>query len=149
MAGQFHHGGLETLLYDVVKVKSELPWRSQDGDARALGYLARRAGDRRPRERSVLQSTEMIRIGYLRTRISEEHVDIRCGDAEFGVCPPGFLTCFGSGLPQYAVFPLVCDGHKHSASLYVGNMGSVFFVNFDFVVSNSYITLSLRRDFGF
>jgi hypothetical protein len=26
---------------------------------------------------------------------SEECFDIRCGDIQFGVCPAGFLSCFG------------------------------------------------------
>ena len=36
---------------------------------------------------------------------SEEHFDIRRGDAEFGVCPAGFQSCFGPVFPHYAPFP--------------------------------------------
>ena len=35
---------------------------------------------------------------------SEEHFDIRHGDAELGVCPAGFHSCFGPVLPHDAPF---------------------------------------------
>jgi hypothetical protein len=37
-----------------------------------------------------LQSTKMKKEWR-----SEDHFDISHGDAEFGVCPAGFLPCFG------------------------------------------------------
>jgi hypothetical protein len=32
---------------------------------------------------------------------SEEYIDIRYGDMEFGVCPAGFLSCFYSLFPHH------------------------------------------------
>ena len=34
---------------------------------------------------------------------SEAHFDIRHGDAEFGVCPAGFQSCFGPVFPHYDI----------------------------------------------
>jgi hypothetical protein len=41
-------------------------------------------------EKEVLQSAKMRKEWR-----SEDCFDIRHGDAEFGVCPAGFQTCFG------------------------------------------------------
>lgn len=47
MAGQSLHRGLERPLHEAVKVKLGLCWGPQDvGDARAMGRLPRRAGNR-------------------------------------------------------------------------------------------------------
>jgi hypothetical protein len=43
-----------------------------------------------PGEGTLLQSTKKKK-DYR----SEDHFDISHGDAKFGVCPAGFLTCFG------------------------------------------------------
>lgn len=44
VAGEALHGGLERPLCEAMKGKSGLGWRPQDvGDARAVGYLPRRA----------------------------------------------------------------------------------------------------------
>ena len=75
-------------------VTLKLPWRLKDvKDARAMGYMLRKAANRSgtsPGESSLLQSTKMKKEWR-----SEDRFDISHGDAEFGVCPAGFLPCFG------------------------------------------------------
>ena len=81
----------QTLKQEAVTLK--LPWRLKDvKDARAMGYMLRKAANRewnQPR-RKTKQSTKMKKEWR-----SEDHFDISHGDAEFGVCPAGFLSCFG------------------------------------------------------
>ena len=45
---------------------------------------------------------------------SEEHFDISHGDAEFGVCPDGFQSCFGPVFPHYAPCPTFWNGNVYS-----------------------------------
>jgi hypothetical protein len=40
-------------------------------------------------EKSLLQTTKMKKSWK-----SKDHIDISLGDAEFGVCPAAFLSCF-------------------------------------------------------
>jgi hypothetical protein len=47
VSGVFLHGGLERPLCEIVKMKFRLPWSPQNfEDARAVGYLPRRAANR-------------------------------------------------------------------------------------------------------
>ena len=52
-----------------------------------------------PRERSLPQSTKMKEM-----EICQECLDIRYGNAEFGVCPTSFWSCFGLVFPHYDIF---------------------------------------------
>jgi len=51
---------------------------------------------------------------------------IRHGDAEFGVCPVGFWSCFGPLFPYYVPFPSFWNGNVYPVSLYIGNTWSTF-----------------------
>ena len=84
--------GSQTLKQKAVTLK--LPWRLQDvGDVRAVGYLLRKATNRewkQPRRKKfVAVNKDEKGVGDLRLP------DIRHRDAEFKVCPVGFLSCFG------------------------------------------------------
>jgi hypothetical protein len=77
-------------------VTFKLPWRLQDvGDARVVGYLLRKAANRKwnqpGRKKCVVVNKDEKAVGR-----SEDCFDISLGDAEFGICPAGFLTCFGN-----------------------------------------------------
>jgi hypothetical protein len=82
----------QTLKQEAVMLK--LPWRLKDvKDARAMGYMLRKAANRewnQPSRKQLLQSTKMKE-----ERRSEDCFDISHGDVEFGVCPAGFLSFFG------------------------------------------------------
>ena len=71
MLGVSLHGGQERPLNESVKVKPGLPWRPQDvRDARALGYLLKRAantGPNHPKKNSVLHSASMKGVGDLKS----------------------------------------------------------------------------------
>jgi hypothetical protein len=54
-----------------------------------MGYMLTGSGTS-PKESSLLQSTKMKKEWR-----SEDRFDISHGDTEFGVCPAGFLSCFG------------------------------------------------------
>jgi hypothetical protein len=61
-------------------------------DARAMEYMLRKAANRernQPRRKQLLQSTKMKKEWR-----SEDRFDISHGDAEFEVCPTGFLSLF-------------------------------------------------------
>jgi hypothetical protein len=80
----------QTLKQEAVTLK--LSWRLKDiKDARAMGYMLRKAANRewnQPRRKqfvSVNKDEKGVEICF----------DISHGDAEFGVCPAGFLPCFG------------------------------------------------------
>lgn len=95
------HGGQERPLGEAVKVKPGLLWRPQDvGDARAVGYLPRRAANRewdQPRREVCCGQQRWNRLR------SEEHSDIRRGDLELELlCWSSVLLlvqCFLTGLP--------------------------------------------------
>jgi hypothetical protein len=60
MAGVSLHGGPERSLCEAVKVKPGLPWRAQElRDARALGYLLRKA-DQPKRKKCVALKAEIV-----------------------------------------------------------------------------------------
>ena len=88
MSGVSPHGGLEKPLCQAVKVKPGLPWRPQNvGDARAMGYLPRKAPNKawnQPRRK------ECSAISKAERSLRYEHFDIRHRDAKFGIC----LFCF-------------------------------------------------------
>ena len=52
----------------------------------------------------------------------EEHFDIRYGDAEFGVCPASFQSCFALAFPGSVSFPPFWNGNVYSVPLCVGGM---------------------------
>lgn len=82
MSGVSLHGGLERLLQEAVKVKPGFQWRPQNvGDARVTEYLPGKATSRR----EYVEDNKAERSWR-----SEEHFDIRQGDAEFGVYPACF-----------------------------------------------------------
>ena len=82
----------QTLKQEAVTLK--LPWRLKDvKDARAMGYMLRKAANRewnQPRRKQFVAVNK-----YEKEWRSEDCFDISHGDAEFGVCPAGFLPCFG------------------------------------------------------
>jgi hypothetical protein len=82
----------QTLKEKAVTLK--LPWRLKDvKDARAMRYMLRKAANRewnQPRRKQFVESTKMKKEWG-----SEDHFNISHGGAEFGVCPAGFLPCFG------------------------------------------------------
>ena len=88
--------GSQTLEQEAVTLK--LPWRPQD--ARAVGYLLRKAANRELNQRKRMKLLLTIRSANSsqqekKSWRSEECFDIIHGDAEFGVCTAGFLPCFG------------------------------------------------------
>ena len=86
---------------EAVKLKPGLPWRTQDvRDARVVGYLPRRAANREWNQpkRKKCAAVSKAELSWR----SEEHLDIRHGDAEFGVCPAGFQSCFVPVFPHCA-----------------------------------------------
>jgi hypothetical protein len=68
-----------------------------------MGYLLRRAANRAwnqpKREKCVAVNNAEKSWG------SEEDSDIKHGDAEFGVFPAGFPSCFGPVFPHQVLFP--------------------------------------------
>jgi hypothetical protein len=109
MAGVSLRGGPERPLCEAVKLKPGLPWRSQDvGGSIVLGFLSRKAATWRwnqpKREKCVAVNKAE------RSWSSEEHFDIRPGDAEFRVYPAGFWSCFASVFsPCVPFLPCVLD----------------------------------------
>ena len=88
--------GSQTLKQEAVILK--LPWRPQDvRDARAVDYLLRKAANRewnQPRRNQfVAINKDEKGVGDLKTTLTSDL--LHHGDAEFGVCPAGFLSCFG------------------------------------------------------
>jgi hypothetical protein len=64
-----------------------------------MGYLPKEAANRewnQPMKKAVNNAESSWR--------SKEHFDIRHGDAEFGVCPADFWSCFGSVFSHYVPF---------------------------------------------
>ena len=76
MSGISLNGGLERPLCEAVKLKPGLPWRPQNvGDARAIGYLSRRAANRewnQPKRKKCVSVNKAERSWR-----SEEYFDIR------------------------------------------------------------------------
>jgi hypothetical protein len=104
VAGVYLYGGLERPFCESVKVKPGLPWRPQDvGDAIVVGCLPRRAANK---EWNQTKTEKHFAVNKAeRIWNSEECLDIRHGDAEFGDCPAGFQ----SPLIQYflTLFPFL------------------------------------------
>ena len=50
---------------------------------------------------------------------SEEHFEIRHGDAELVVYLASFWSCFGPVFPHYVPFSPFCDGNVYPGPLYV------------------------------
>jgi hypothetical protein len=87
--------GFQILTQEAVTLN--LPWRLQDvRDARAMVYLLRKAANR---EWNQLRRKKFVAVKKIKKKKrscrSVDHFDIRHRDAEFGVCPAGFLSCFG------------------------------------------------------
>ena len=61
----------------------------------------------------------------------KKHFDIRHRDAEFGVFPDNFQSCFGSVFPCYAPFPMFWNSNVYHVPLYVGSMWSDFYFKVD------------------
>ena len=97
-----------------MKVKSALLWRTQNVvDARTVGYQPSKATNR---EWNQLKRKKCVAVNKAeRSWRSEEHFDIRHGDAESGVCPARFWSCFGP------VF-LFWNGNAYLVPLHVGCM---------------------------
>ena len=79
----------QTLKHETIKLK--LLWRPQD--ARAVGYLMRKAAS--GSETSPGKEVCSCQQRWKRSWRSEDCFDIYHEDAKFGVCPAGFLSCFG------------------------------------------------------
>ena len=101
-----------------MKVKPGLPWRPQDvGDARVVEYLPRRTVNRewkQPKREKCVAVNKAERSWR-----SEEHFEIRHGDAELVVYLASFWSCFGPVFPHYVPFPPFCDGNVYPGPLYV------------------------------
>jgi hypothetical protein len=65
----------------------------------SLGELLKGSGTS-SKERSVLQSAKMKGARDLKSLLISDAWKWRHGDAEFGVCPAGFQSCFGPILPH-------------------------------------------------
>ena len=76
-------------MYETLKLKLGLPWRTQYvGVTRVLGYLQRKAVNR---EYKQLKTKKCAAL-YIAERSwrFEEHFDIRHGDSGVGACLDGF-----------------------------------------------------------
>ena len=100
------YGVPETPLCEAVKVKPELLWRPPNiGDAGTMGYLLNRTDNRKwnqPKREKCVAVNRAEKSGR-----SEEHFDTRHGDAEFGVCPACFWSCFGPGFSHLCSFSYI------------------------------------------
>lgn len=109
MSWMLLHGGQKRPFCEAGKVKTELLQRPQMLEMTELwgtcqGELLKPYGTSQ-RERSVLRLTKLP-VERLRTWSSEECIDIRHEDTDFGVCPAGFWSCVGPVFPYDALFPL-------------------------------------------
>ena len=104
-----------------MKVNSGLTWRLQDvRDVRAVGYLLRKAANREWKQSKRKKYVSVNKAE--RSWRSEEHFDIRHGDAEFGVCPARFWSSFGPVFSYYAPFPTFWNSDAYPMPLYVVNV---------------------------
>ena len=110
--------GSQTLEQETIKLK--LPWIPQDGwDRRAMSYLLRQAANydwNQHNRKKLLQPTKMK--GIVIWRVTEMQ--------RFGVCPAGFLFCFGPLFLHYAILGWQC------ISCDVGSIWSAFWFWFFF-----------------
>ena len=117
MSGVACHGGPERPLCEAVKMKPGLPWRPQDiGDARVMWYLPRRAANR-----VWNQPKRETHVAVNKAERSWGSEDIRHGDADFGVCPAGFQSCFGPVFPHSAPSS-IWNNDVNPVLLYIGSM---------------------------
>ena len=96
-----------------MKLNPGLLWRSQDvRDARVVEYLQIRTANREWKHSKRRKCVVLNKAEW--NWKSEEHFDIRHGDAEFRVCPAGFQSCFGPVFPHYASFPIFWNSHIYT-----------------------------------
>jgi hypothetical protein len=90
----------QTMEQDAVKLK--LPRRSQNvSNARGMGYLLRKAANN---EWNQPKRKKFVAVNKDESSWkSKKNNGVRHGDAEFGVCPAGFWSCFGPVLPYYDI----------------------------------------------
>ena len=96
-------------------------------DARALGYLQRKAANRecnQPRRKKCVAVNK-----HERSWSSEEHVIIRHGDAEFGVSSAGLWPCLGSVFPNFGSVLPFWNGNVYLVMLEVCDL----LFDFDFI----------------
>jgi hypothetical protein len=99
--------GSQTLEQESVMLKS--PRRPQDvWDVRVIGYLLRKAVIRKWNNSKRKNCATGHKVE--RSWRYEQHIDIRPGDEDFGVCPAGVWTCFEPVFPHYNLWMLeVCN----------------------------------------
>jgi hypothetical protein len=92
----------ESMTLEQEGVKLKFPWSPQDvRDAKVVGYQLRKSAKR---EWKQTKRKNFIAVNKDETSWEyEEHCDIRHGDAEFGVCPACFWSCFGLVFPHYVI----------------------------------------------
>ena len=88
-----------------VKLKSGLSWRPQHaGDDRDMRYLPKKDVNSEQNQPKRKTCVPVNRDEW--SWRPEEYFNIRPGDAEFGVCLPGFQSCFGPVFSLYGSFPI-------------------------------------------
>lgn len=94
--------GFEGMVSRMIVMKVKLTWRPQDvRESRVMSSLVRKTANRewnQPKRKKFIAVNKDERSWR-----SEEHFDIRHGDAEFGVLPAGFLSCFGPVFSHYNI----------------------------------------------
>ena len=102
------NGGLDRLLREAVKLNPGLSWRPQeDGDARAIGYLLKKATNRKWNQSNKVKCVVVNKAK--KNWRSEQHFDIQHEDAEFGVCLARFPSHFDVVFLHYALFPMFLE----------------------------------------
>ena len=100
------HGNQKRPLCEAVKMKPRLLWTSLEiRDARAMGYLPRKADSRewnQPKRKKCVAVNKVER-----NWTPEVCFDITHQNAEFGDFSAGFLFGFGPVFPYYAPFGMV------------------------------------------
>ena len=87
---------------------------------RIVGYLPRKAANREWNQPNRKKYIAINKVKW--SWRSEELFDIRHGDAEFGVFPDNFQSCFGPVFPHYASVPKFWNDKVYPVPLYVGSM---------------------------
>ena len=115
-------GELERPFHEVVKLKPELLWRTQDiRDASVIGYLPTRASNQPKKNKHVTVNKAEWNWS------SEELFDTRHGDSELEVCLAGFWFCFSLVFPHSAPFPTCWNGNVlQNICLYYGKISLYF-----------------------
>ena len=99
-----------------MKLKFGLPWRMQDVRNTCLGLLLTGSGT----SPSVRKCVTVNKVEQ--NWRSDESLDIRNGDTEYGVCSAGFWSCFGIVFSCYVTFHMFWNANVCTVSLYVGSM---------------------------